>query len=372
MICSDAELSGLDSKLASAFSGARSSASPEQKTKLLQEQKAWLATRNQCQDASCVRSVYQARLNALSVSVPPALASTSPAPAPSAPPTAPPSANPSAPRAQTPESLDPDAAKTQFARSLGAADQLQARQVGFKDFRLGASLIGVNLAGPGKCTPGISFAPKDNPGISEAVLTSAHAHWSVFDDLKACKAETTVFEKKVSVSYRIAGPEATLYLIELTMDAEDLPLLSSAITKALGEPKETVETFTREQVAAAALKEARAKCDEQEKLVHAGGVTLFDEQIRQCYEVADKSTQIGLSATIFPPGGVKQTHRVWRSDEFAVGYFEFNNQSDAKVVFELPQLAQSISQLAKPFMADMERLRKDDQQSTDARRAKDF
>ncbi|CAO3416032.1 hypothetical protein [Azospirillum endophyticum] len=62
-ICSDRELSDLDSELGRTYrtvlAGTANSAS------LVAEQKSWLASRNQCPDLGCLKSAYQDRLTAL-------------------------------------------------------------------------------------------------------------------------------------------------------------------------------------------------------------------------------------------------------------------------------------------------------------------
>jgi len=68
MICHDAQLSDLDSKLALAYAGAKNTVSAADRPNLIATQRAWIARRNQCPDVSCVAAAYAARIKALSPS----------------------------------------------------------------------------------------------------------------------------------------------------------------------------------------------------------------------------------------------------------------------------------------------------------------
>lgn len=63
-ICADSELSELDSALARAYKGALTAAANPAGLKA--EQRSWIASRDQCKDAACLRSAYQMRVAALS------------------------------------------------------------------------------------------------------------------------------------------------------------------------------------------------------------------------------------------------------------------------------------------------------------------
>lgn len=62
MICADDELSGLDERMAAAF---RAAGGPASGAALRQEQRAWLAARDRCGDAACLRRAYRDRIAAL-------------------------------------------------------------------------------------------------------------------------------------------------------------------------------------------------------------------------------------------------------------------------------------------------------------------
>lgn len=62
-ICSDRELSDLDSELGRTYRTVLSST--PNSASLVAEQKSWLASRNQCPDMGCLKSAYQDRLTAL-------------------------------------------------------------------------------------------------------------------------------------------------------------------------------------------------------------------------------------------------------------------------------------------------------------------
>ncbi|MFJ3059034.1 lysozyme inhibitor LprI family protein [Herbaspirillum sp. NPDC087042] len=63
-ICGDEQLSKLDSDLMTAYKVAQTSATDPNKLK--SEQKAWLqASRNKCEDARCIKTAYEDRINAL-------------------------------------------------------------------------------------------------------------------------------------------------------------------------------------------------------------------------------------------------------------------------------------------------------------------
>lgn len=62
-ICSDRELSVLDSELGRTYRALLSST--PNSASLIAEQKSWLASRNQCPDIGCLKSAYQDRLTAL-------------------------------------------------------------------------------------------------------------------------------------------------------------------------------------------------------------------------------------------------------------------------------------------------------------------
>ncbi len=63
LICTDPNLSQLDEKMDAAYSVARAQSQNQQQ--LLQDQRAWVASRNQCQTAKCVSDAYNQRLAAL-------------------------------------------------------------------------------------------------------------------------------------------------------------------------------------------------------------------------------------------------------------------------------------------------------------------
>jgi uncharacterized protein YecT (DUF1311 family) len=63
LICADAELSRLDSRLAAAYREARRGTDDPQM--LLAEQRAWLEQRNRCGDGDCLTEVYRQRIAAL-------------------------------------------------------------------------------------------------------------------------------------------------------------------------------------------------------------------------------------------------------------------------------------------------------------------
>lgn len=70
MICSDATLSELDGRLASAYRRALGLASNPEPLKA--EQRAWLTTeRKRCADVACLRQAYQQRRTALEAAAPP-------------------------------------------------------------------------------------------------------------------------------------------------------------------------------------------------------------------------------------------------------------------------------------------------------------
>ena len=65
-ICTDSELSKLDSQLGSVYALARATAVAGAKGALLKAQKTWLATRNLCSSAQCLHAAYDARIAELS------------------------------------------------------------------------------------------------------------------------------------------------------------------------------------------------------------------------------------------------------------------------------------------------------------------
>ena len=65
LVCSDNELANLDNELASTYSKVRNSLDSAGKKQLTSEQKAWLATYNQCADKECVRQKLQERIQIL-------------------------------------------------------------------------------------------------------------------------------------------------------------------------------------------------------------------------------------------------------------------------------------------------------------------
>jgi uncharacterized protein len=70
MICSDAALSDLDGRLASAYRRALGLASNPEPLKA--EQRSWLTTeRKKCADVACLRQTYQQRLTAIEAAAPP-------------------------------------------------------------------------------------------------------------------------------------------------------------------------------------------------------------------------------------------------------------------------------------------------------------
>jgi len=66
MICSSARVSQLDSNMADAYRAATAAASERERLKIVQRQ--WLAQRDRCQDETCLISVYEQRIAALSMS----------------------------------------------------------------------------------------------------------------------------------------------------------------------------------------------------------------------------------------------------------------------------------------------------------------
>ena len=66
MICKSETLKGLDARLESLYLQARSTLTKDGKTKLLQEQRAWLSNRNRCiVDTACLEQSYKIRIAAL-------------------------------------------------------------------------------------------------------------------------------------------------------------------------------------------------------------------------------------------------------------------------------------------------------------------
>ena len=65
LVCSDNELASLDNELSKAYANARNSRDNAGKKQLLSEQKAWLATYNQCADKACVKQKLQERIQIL-------------------------------------------------------------------------------------------------------------------------------------------------------------------------------------------------------------------------------------------------------------------------------------------------------------------
>src|SRR5215510_16488687 len=63
LICSSSELSKLDDLLADAYRGARAQASNA--ANLGREQRQWMARRDACVDADCIKKAYEARLGVL-------------------------------------------------------------------------------------------------------------------------------------------------------------------------------------------------------------------------------------------------------------------------------------------------------------------
>ncbi|WP_127478414.1 lysozyme inhibitor LprI family protein [Sulfurivermis fontis] len=60
LICSEPELSALDEQLSKAYAGAKEAAGSSQA--LIADQRRWLAERNRCADAACIKLAYTARL----------------------------------------------------------------------------------------------------------------------------------------------------------------------------------------------------------------------------------------------------------------------------------------------------------------------
>jgi len=67
LICSEAKLSELDSRLALAYR--RALATPAVAQRVKQDQRVWLADRNKCADAACLTNAYQRRLASLEAAV---------------------------------------------------------------------------------------------------------------------------------------------------------------------------------------------------------------------------------------------------------------------------------------------------------------
>jgi uncharacterized protein len=65
MICQDPQLSELDSKLGAAYASAKTSLPPGERSSLLATQRAWIAQRNKCSDASCLLDSYKTRIREL-------------------------------------------------------------------------------------------------------------------------------------------------------------------------------------------------------------------------------------------------------------------------------------------------------------------
>ena len=65
LVCSDNELANLDNELASTYSKVRNSLDSAGKKQLTSEQKAWLATYNQCANKECVKQKLQERIQIL-------------------------------------------------------------------------------------------------------------------------------------------------------------------------------------------------------------------------------------------------------------------------------------------------------------------
>lgn len=70
MICADAELSKLDEEVAQAYGKAKTSISNEKWKELIQKrQKQWLRERNTCDEAICVKNIYESRLASLKLAL---------------------------------------------------------------------------------------------------------------------------------------------------------------------------------------------------------------------------------------------------------------------------------------------------------------
>jgi uncharacterized protein len=76
LVCGNRDLSELDDRMAAAYSAGRHQNGNQ--AQLVLDQRAWLAQRNQCRDATCVARLYQARLAVLGGS--PARSDSRPAP----------------------------------------------------------------------------------------------------------------------------------------------------------------------------------------------------------------------------------------------------------------------------------------------------
>ena len=381
-ICTNTTLSVLDAKLASLFVAIRSSASGAQKASVVAAQRAWIARRNECPNTECLAAAYNDRIAQLSAKVdqgspPPPLSVSSPA-NPNPPSGTVTSGMPSA-RSSEPVTTVSDAPSDltaldrEIEAGLAATQQLEGKQVGFKDFRLGNSMtVNGNPKGTSSCRAIVDFSPEKNLGIQRQALEAFRARWfPIIGTFKECSATTTVFENQVSVTYSIAGRSGTIFYIHFEAPNQDLPGIAAALSKRLGAPKETISRQPISEVRQVVLKQTREECDNMRSVLTNMGNTAQPE-IDKCYKSVEARTDIKMGMSKFPPEGIVKTIRDWSQEGVNVGYMSLNIEDEGKVQFISTAMNGAMKQALEAMKKEFSNLEEKTKKGEDDRKARDF
>lgn len=220
----------------------------------------------------------------------------------------------------------------QMADELSVLKQLRPKQIGFKDFRLGRSMVAEGKpAGTGQCARKPDFSAGANKGVPPETLDYLRGRWTpVFVDNITCSASTTVLEKPATVMFDVRGPEQTIVDIVLTVARQDLSTISDLLSKSLGAPKDSSLTLTKDQVRAEIEKNVLKVCDDSRPNVR-DRTELTDQQYAMCR--GQVPGRVELAMVNVPLEGVITTARTWSTDGVVVSYTSVNTQPQANIAF---------------------------------------
>jgi hypothetical protein len=254
---------------------------------------------------------------------------------------------------------------------ISSLQQLRPKQIGFKDFRLGRSLVAEGKpAGIEKCSNIPDFSPEANKALRPATLESLRTRWApLFHNDMACSASTTVLEKPAAVKFEVRGSQQTITGIAVEVSANDLPTISDLLSKSLGPPKDTTTTFTKEQLRAEIEKDEMKQCD-QIRQSFANSATLADSETARC--LGQVRGRVGLRMASIPVAGITQTIRTWTTDGVVVAYTSLDTQPTTKIEFYRTAVQEVYKKASAGLIKEVEDKELLAKQNEEAQKAKDF
>jgi len=263
---------------------------------------------------------------------------------------------------------DLTAFQSEVSSAFEATRQLKSKQIGFKDFRLGNSVQTDGVPkGTTSCSSQAAF------DFSAENMEALRSRWlPLVGTFKLCNATTTVLEKHVSVVYLVGGVDGVIVSITLKSSTEDLPAITAALSKTLGEPKEKIEKKSVAQIREDVVKINKQECDNMRAQVPGASATT--PAVQQCNSSVEAraDAKMAIVSMRLPREGLVSTTREWLPEGAQVAYASVNTQDETDIKFNSLATSKVIKEaadtIAKEAGSQDQKLKKEEEN----KRAKDF